>query len=157
MRRGRPDQHDSLRIAVASSAVIAAIGLLIGPLITTIINFCPCRSIDERSRNCRGFDTDRLLLLRLIVVVGVIDDDDLAIARRPEDVTVEVTEKLFGEFLIARSVNEALPCSNTVSSGGAMKPPTGTLVEAEIRTAPAVESLHRQAEDFPLQKESAHA
>jgi hypothetical protein len=33
----------------------------------------------------------------------------------------------------------------------------GTPVEVEIRMAPVVEFLHRQAEDFPLQKESAHA
>jgi hypothetical protein len=33
----------------------------------------------------------------------------------------------------------------------------GTSVEAEIRMAPVVEFLHRQAEDFPLQKESAYA
>jgi hypothetical protein len=38
-------------------------------------------------------------------VVGVIDDDYLAVTRRPEDVAVEVAKKLSGEFLIARSVN----------------------------------------------------
>jgi hypothetical protein len=33
----------------------------------------------------------------------------------------------------------------------------GTSVEVEIRMAPVVEFLHHLAEDFPLQKESAHA
>jgi hypothetical protein len=43
--------------------------------------------------------------LRIVIVVGVIDDDYLAVTRRPEDVVVEVVEKLFAEFLTARSVN----------------------------------------------------
>jgi hypothetical protein len=44
-----------------------------------------------------------------------------------------------------------------MSSGGAMRLLMGTPVEAEIRMAPVLEFLHRQAEDFPLRKESAHA
>jgi hypothetical protein len=88
------------------SAVVATISLMIEPLIITIIISCPCRSIGGRSRNCRGFNTGRPLLLRLIVVVGVVDDDYLAVISRPEDVVVEVTEKLSGEFLITRSVNK---------------------------------------------------
>jgi hypothetical protein len=105
VRRGCPDRRDNLRIAVASSAVTAAIGLLIGPLIITIIDLCPYRSTSGKSRSCHGFDTGRLLLLRLIIIIGVIDDDYLAVTRRPEDVTIEVSEKLSGEFLITRSVN----------------------------------------------------
>jgi hypothetical protein len=85
------------------SAVVATIGLLIGPLIITNIDPCPCRSVSGRSRNYRGFSTGRPLLLRL--VVGVVDDDYLAVTRRPEDVAVEVAKKLSGELLIARSVN----------------------------------------------------
>jgi hypothetical protein len=46
-------------------------------------------------------------------IVGVIDDDYLAVTRRPEDVAVEVGKKLSGGFLIVRSVNKALPYSNT--------------------------------------------
>jgi hypothetical protein len=77
---------------------------MLGPLIITISD-PGCRSIDDRGRNCRGVDTGCPLLLRIIVVVGVVDDDYLAVTRRPEDVVVEVTKKLFGEFFIMRSVN----------------------------------------------------
>jgi hypothetical protein len=63
----------------------------------------PLKSISDRSRNCRGFDTV-CLLLRLIVV-RAINDDYLTVTKRPEDVAVEVVEKLFGKFLIVRSVN----------------------------------------------------
>jgi hypothetical protein len=98
--------HGSLMLAGATSATVTAIGLLIGPLIISIIDLCPCRSIINTSRSscCRGFDTDSLLLLCLSVVVGIIEDDDLAITRRLEDVTVEITKKLSGEFCIARSI-----------------------------------------------------
>jgi hypothetical protein len=85
------------------AAVVATLSLLLRPLIITISDPCPNRSIGGRSRNYRGVDTGRPLLLRLII--GVIDDDYLAITRRPEDVAVEVTEKLSSEFLIVRSVN----------------------------------------------------
>jgi hypothetical protein len=86
-------------------AVVATIGLLLGPLIITISDPCPCRSIGDRSRNYRGVDTGRPLLLRLVVIVRVIVDDYFAVTRRPKDVTVEVAKKLSGKFLIARSVN----------------------------------------------------
>jgi hypothetical protein len=87
------------------SAVVTTIGLLVGPLIITIIDSCPYRSIGGRSRNYRGFNTDRPLLLRVVIVIGVIDDDYLAMTRRSDDVAVEVAKKLSGEFLIARGVN----------------------------------------------------
>jgi hypothetical protein len=92
-------------LAGATSAVVATIGILIGPLIITISDPCPCRSIRGRSRNCRGVNTCRPLLLRIVIVVGVINDDYLAVTRRPEDVVVEVAKKLPSEFLIMRSVN----------------------------------------------------
>jgi hypothetical protein len=38
-------------------------------------------------------------------VVGIIEDDDLAVTRLPEDVAVEITKKLSGEFCIVRSIN----------------------------------------------------
>jgi hypothetical protein len=47
--------------------------------------------------------------LCLAVIVGVIDDDYLAITKQPEDVTVEIAKKLSGEFLIMRSINNGLP------------------------------------------------
>jgi hypothetical protein len=62
-------------------AVVATIDFLPGPLIITISDTGPCRSIDDRSWNCHGVDADRPLLLRLIIIVGVIDDDYLAVAR----------------------------------------------------------------------------
>jgi hypothetical protein len=43
--------------------------------------------------------------LRHIIIVGVINDDYLAITRRPEDVTIELAKKFSGELLIMRSVN----------------------------------------------------
>jgi hypothetical protein len=38
-------------------------------------------------------------------IIGIVEDDDLAITRRPEDVAVEIAKKLFGEFRVARSIN----------------------------------------------------
>jgi hypothetical protein len=43
--------------------VIATISLLLGPLIITISDPCPYRSIGGRSRNYRWVDTGRPLLL----------------------------------------------------------------------------------------------
>jgi hypothetical protein len=83
-----------LRIASAISAVVTAISLLVRPLIITIIDPCLCRSIIGRSRSYRGFDLDNCLLLCLIIIVGVIKDDYLAIIRRPEDVTIEMRCKV---------------------------------------------------------------
>jgi hypothetical protein len=141
---------------------VATLSLLLGPLIITISNPCPYRSISGRSRNCRGVNIGRPLLLCLIVIIGVIDDDYLAVTKWPEDVTVEVTKKLSGEFLIARGVNnKRRTCSlgsplrhclarTLMSNGGAMRHLMGTPVEVEIRMAPVGEFLHCQAEDFPL-------
>jgi hypothetical protein len=75
------------------SAVVAAIGLLIGPLIITISDLYPYRSIGGKSRNCRGIDIGHPLLLRLIIVVRVIIDDYLIVTRRPKDAAVEVANK----------------------------------------------------------------
>jgi hypothetical protein len=72
-------RRGSLRITGATFVVVAAINLLFGPLIITITDLCPCRSI--------------------------IEDDYLAVTRRPEDVTVEIIKKLSDEFLIAKSIN----------------------------------------------------
>jgi hypothetical protein len=38
--------------------------------------------------------------VRLILIVGVTDDDDFAVVGRPEDIMVEVAEELPGEFLV---------------------------------------------------------
>jgi hypothetical protein len=111
------------------SAVVAAIGLLVGPLIITITDLCPCRSIVGRSRICRGFDIGSLLLLCLVVVVGVIEDDYLTVTRRPEDVAVEIAKNFLTssssrevstmneEGSIIEVFPEALPCSNTSEQG----------------------------------------
>jgi hypothetical protein len=45
--------------------------------------------------------------LSLFVIVRVIDDDYLAVARWPEDVVVEVAKKLSGELLIMRRTLKA--------------------------------------------------
>jgi hypothetical protein len=71
----------SLRIVGATSAVVTAISLLVGPLIITITDPCLCGSIIGRSRSCRGFDISSFLLLCLIGVVEVIEDDYLAITK----------------------------------------------------------------------------
>jgi hypothetical protein len=39
--------------------------------------------------------------VRLILIVGVTDDDDFSIVGRPKDITVEVAEELPGEFLVS--------------------------------------------------------
>jgi hypothetical protein len=89
--------------------VVTAINFLVGPLIITITDPCLCRSIINRSRRCSGFDIDCFLLLCPIIIVGVIEDDYLAVTRWPEDVAVEIAKKLSGEFLITRSINNGLP------------------------------------------------
>jgi hypothetical protein len=98
-------QCRSLRITCAMSAIVVAIGLLVGPLIITITDTCLYGSIIGRSRSCYGFHIGSLLLLCLTVVIRVIEDDYLAVTRRVEDVTVEITKKLSGKFLITRSIN----------------------------------------------------
>jgi hypothetical protein len=40
------------------------------------------------------------VLVRLILIVGVTEDNDFAVAGRPEDVAVEVAEELSGELLV---------------------------------------------------------
>jgi hypothetical protein len=87
------------------STGVSAIGLLVGPLIIIIIDPCLCRSIIGRSMSCRGFNLGSCLLLCLTVVVGVVDDDYLAVTRWPEDVMVEIAKKLSGDFLIVRSIS----------------------------------------------------
>jgi hypothetical protein len=84
------------------SVVVATIGLLVGPLIITITDPYLCRSIIGRSRSYRGFDISSFLLLCLVVV---IEDDYLAVTRRPKDVAIEIAKKLSNKFLIARSIN----------------------------------------------------
>jgi hypothetical protein len=39
--------------------------------------------------------------VRLVLIVRVTDDDDFAVAGRPEDITVEVIKELRGEFLVS--------------------------------------------------------
>jgi hypothetical protein len=81
----------SLRRTVTTSIAVAATGLLIGPLIITIIIFRPLggiigngggswRRVDS-SRSSREFDADHLLIRRLLFFIGVIQDDDLIVTR----------------------------------------------------------------------------
>jgi hypothetical protein len=89
LRRG------GLRRTVTTSIVVAATSLLIGPLIITIIIFHPLRGIigngrrswcwADSSRSSREFGVDRLLIRCLLFFIGVIEDDDLAITRWPEE------------------------------------------------------------------------
>jgi hypothetical protein len=50
--------------------------------------------------------TGLVLAVFLLFFIRVIEDDDLAIARRPEDVAVEVAKKFLGELSITRSVTD---------------------------------------------------
>jgi hypothetical protein len=52
------------------------------------------------SRRWSSLDVDGGILVRPILVVGVTEDNDFAVAGRPKDVAVEVAEKLPGELLI---------------------------------------------------------
>jgi hypothetical protein len=38
--------------------------------------------------------------MRLILIVGITEDNDFFVVGRPEDVAVEVTEELPGELLV---------------------------------------------------------
>jgi hypothetical protein len=110
LRRG------GLRRIVATSIAVATTGLLIRPLIITIIVFHPLRGIIDNSggswrrvdssRSSHGFSAGHLLICCLLFFIGVIEDDDLAVTRRPEDVVVEVTKKFLGKLRVARSVSD---------------------------------------------------
>jgi hypothetical protein len=104
-----------MRIVTTSIAVVAT-GLLIGPLIITIIIFHPLRSIVsngggswhrvDNNRSSRKFGASHLLIWRILFFIGVIDDDDLVVTRRLENVAVEVTKKFPSELRVMRSVND---------------------------------------------------
>jgi hypothetical protein len=110
LRRG------GLRHTITTSITVVTTGLLIERLIITIIIFHPLRGIIgndggswrwvDSSRSSREFGVDRLLIRRLLFFIGVIENDDLAITRRHEDVVVEVTKKFPGELRVARSAND---------------------------------------------------
>jgi hypothetical protein len=51
-------------------------------------------------RRWSSLDVDGGVLVRLIFIVGVTEDNDFAVAGRPEDVAVEVAEELPGELLV---------------------------------------------------------
>jgi hypothetical protein len=110
LRRG------GLRRTVITSIVVAAIGLLIGPLIITIIVFHPLRGIvgngggswrrvDSNKSSCE-FGVGRLLIRRVLFFIGVVEDDEFAITRRPKHVTVEVAKKFPGVLHVTRSVSD---------------------------------------------------
>jgi hypothetical protein len=56
------------------------------------------------SRRWSSFGVGGMLLVHLLFFVRVTEDDDFAVARRPEDLTVEVAKKSPGELLIMRVV-----------------------------------------------------
>jgi hypothetical protein len=105
-----------LRRTIATSIAVAAIGLLIGPLVITIIVFCPlrgiidsgggsCRWVDS-SRSSHEFGANRLLIRRLLFFIKVVKDDDLAVTKRPEDVVVEIAKKFSDKLRVTRSVSD---------------------------------------------------
>jgi hypothetical protein len=52
------------------------------------------------NRRWSSLGVDDGVLVRLILIVGVTEDNDFVVAGRPEDVMVEVTEELPGELLV---------------------------------------------------------
>jgi hypothetical protein len=98
--------------------------LLIGPLIITIIDPCPCRSIGGRNRNCRGFSTGRPLLLcasssELSMMIILLSPGGPRMSRlrsaksflvNSSSREVSTTSK---EGPLTGVAPEALPCSNT--------------------------------------------
>jgi hypothetical protein len=109
-------QRGGLRLIGDISIAVVVASLLIGPVIITIIIFRPCRSIIgvgggiwgrvDSSRSSRGFDVDSLLLMSLLLFIRVVEDDDIVVAKRLEDVTVEVAKKFLGELHVTRSVSD---------------------------------------------------
>jgi hypothetical protein len=150
-------------------AGVSTIGFLVGPLITTIIDPCLCRSIIGRSRSYCGFNLDSCLLLCLAVIVRVIEDDYLTVTKRPQDVAVEFARKLSSDFLIMRSISknekgssigifpEALPCSNTREQGRRDEATDGDPSGGGDPDGAGVEFRRRRAKYFPLRRESVHA
>jgi hypothetical protein len=108
--------RDGLRSTVTTSIVIAATGLLIGPLIITIIILHLLKGIVgngggswrqvNSSRSSHEFGAGRLHIWRLLFFVGVVEDDDIVVTRRPEDVTDEVAKKFPGELCVTRSISD---------------------------------------------------
>jgi hypothetical protein len=109
-------QRGGLRRTVATSIVIATTGLLIGPLMITIIIFRPLRGIIDSgggywcwvdsSGSSREFCAGRLLIRCLFFFIGVIEDYDHPVTRLPEDVMVEVTKKFPSKLRVARSASD---------------------------------------------------
>jgi hypothetical protein len=60
------------------------------------------------SRRWSSLGVDDNVLVRLIFIVRVTENNDFAIAGRPEDVTVEVTEELPGELLVPWGISEGI-------------------------------------------------
>jgi hypothetical protein len=52
------------------------------------------------NRRWSSLGVDGGVLVRLIFIIRITEDDDFAVAGRPEKVAVEVTEELPGELLI---------------------------------------------------------
>jgi hypothetical protein len=52
------------------------------------------------SRRWSSLSVDGGVLVRLILIIGVTEDNDFTVAGRPEDVAVEVVEELAGELLV---------------------------------------------------------
>jgi hypothetical protein len=109
-------QRGGLRRIVTTFIVVVTTSLLIGPLIITIIVFCPLRGIVsngggswrrvDSSRSSYEFDVDCLLIRSLLFFIRVIEDDDLIVTRWSENVAVEVTKKFLGELRVTRSASD---------------------------------------------------
>jgi hypothetical protein len=114
--------------------------------------------------------------MHFLFVFRIVEDDHLAVARRPYDVTIEFTKNLLGQLKVRvtsaikfsssededKSISvmflEVPPYSNTSERGQHEETSEGDLGGGvETQTAPAVEFQCRWVEDFPRPRESASA
>jgi hypothetical protein len=61
---------------------------------------------DPCSRRRHNFGVGGILLTHLFFLIRVVEDDDVAITRWPEDVAVEVAKESPGGLLITRSIRD---------------------------------------------------
>jgi hypothetical protein len=58
------------------------------------------------SRRWSSFDVGGDILARLLFFIGVAEDDDIAVTRRPKKLVVEFIEEPSGELLVPRDIGE---------------------------------------------------
>jgi hypothetical protein len=163
-----PPWHGSLRRTGFISAIVATISFLIRGLIINIIILHTLECFfsvggggswgrNPYSRRWCTIGVGGDLLTHILFFIRVTEDDELVIARCPQNVAVEVAEELPGELHIPQSIRDetllirrwrkihdwslprGIPHTQTpVSVGDARRPPVGIPVVAVIQKVPAV-------------------